>query len=38
MEPVPAARFHSQREAERARRRFERAIELLDRQRALQRF
>ena len=35
LEPVPAARFRSRREAEKAHRRFTRGIELLDRQRAL---
>jgi hypothetical protein len=37
LEPVPAARFRSRLEAEKARRRFTRGIELLDRQRALRR-
>ena len=37
LEPVPAARFRSRREAEKARRRFTRGIELLDSQRALRR-
>ena len=35
LEPVPAARFRSKRDAEKARRRFTRGIELLDRQGAL---
>jgi hypothetical protein len=37
-EPVPAARFPNKRDAEKARRRFTRGIELLDHQRGLRPF